>query len=69
VEGFCEDGDQPFGPIKCWEVLWLHNWLLKKGSAPSESVVVYRLGLLTTSLTKQQINSAVPRISSTSHTL
>jgi hypothetical protein len=32
----CEDGNEPSGPIKCWEVVeWLHNWrLLKKGSAP-----------------------------------
>jgi hypothetical protein len=34
--GVCEDGIQPSGSIKCWEVLeWLHNSrLLKKGSAP-----------------------------------
>jgi hypothetical protein len=31
-----EDGNEPSGSTKCWEVLeWLHNWrLLKKGSAP-----------------------------------
>jgi hypothetical protein len=36
VEGSCEDGIEPSGSIKCWEVLeGLHNWrLLKKGSAP-----------------------------------
>jgi hypothetical protein len=30
------NGNEPSGPIKCWEVLeWLHNWqLLKQGSAP-----------------------------------
>jgi hypothetical protein len=35
-EGSCENGNEPSGSIKCWEVLeWLHNWLiLKKGSSP-----------------------------------
>jgi hypothetical protein len=34
VEGSCEDGIEPSGSIKCWEVLeGLHNWrILKKGS-------------------------------------
>jgi hypothetical protein len=32
-EGSCEQGNEPSGSIKCWEVLeWLHNWqLLRKG--------------------------------------
>jgi hypothetical protein len=36
VEGSCEDGNEPSGSLKCWEVLEeLHNWwLIKKGSAP-----------------------------------
>jgi hypothetical protein len=36
VEDSCEQGSEPSGSIKCWEVLeWLHNWrLLKEGSAP-----------------------------------
>jgi hypothetical protein len=36
VEGSCEQGSEPSGSLKCWEVLeLLHNWqLLKKGSAP-----------------------------------
>jgi hypothetical protein len=36
VEGYCEDGNEPSGSIKYWEVLeWLYKWqLLKKGSAP-----------------------------------
>jgi hypothetical protein len=36
VEGSCEHCNEPYGSIKCWEILeWLHNWrLLKKGSAP-----------------------------------
>jgi hypothetical protein len=36
VEGSCEYGNEPSGPIKCWDVLeWLYNWqLLEKGSAP-----------------------------------
>jgi hypothetical protein len=26
VDGFCELGDEPSGPIKCWEILeWLHK--------------------------------------------
>jgi hypothetical protein len=31
-----EQGNEPSGPLKCWEVLeWLHNWqLFKKDSAP-----------------------------------
>jgi hypothetical protein len=36
LTGSCEQGNEPPGSIKCWEVLeWLNNWqLLKKGSAP-----------------------------------
>jgi hypothetical protein len=36
VEDPCEDGNEPSGSIKCWEVLhYLYNWrLLNKGSAP-----------------------------------
>jgi hypothetical protein len=30
-EGSCEDGNEPLGSIKCWEVLeWLNNWQLLK---------------------------------------
>jgi hypothetical protein len=34
--GSCEDGNEPSGSMKYWEVLeWQQNWrLLKKGSAP-----------------------------------
>jgi hypothetical protein len=31
VEGSCEDGIEPSGSVKCWEVL---EGLHKKGSAP-----------------------------------
>jgi hypothetical protein len=36
VEGSFENGNEPSGSIKCWEIVeWLRNWrLLKKGSAP-----------------------------------
>jgi hypothetical protein len=36
LEGSCEQGNEPSGSIKCWEVReWLHKWLfLKKASAP-----------------------------------
>jgi hypothetical protein len=27
VESSCECGDEPSGPVKCWETIeWLHKW-------------------------------------------